>query len=1299
MSVKKCVVYDNLADEANESKPEGKTTSQFGQDDLVSVDGATFNEKLNLDHPHITSSVSDQGEKEVPSEVEQSHPVKESEAAILLENSTKQVEAEILPVACKTVKISKPEPLVRKSRLMVKLGTLSGPSTKEDNMTNNFIVSEIMASKVCPVCKTFSSSSNTTLNAHIDQCLSGESTIKWTEEPKVIKHKIKPRKMRLMRDIYATALHCTLEDLDRRNGTNWASNSIPPDQSNELCVEDRLERLPYAGVEEIGHKEGEVYIDTDGTKVRILSKFSKAANMQGNSRAQNMLKSNKFITDKKKKKHQKILKLVPHGKPYSSKPHPRFEIYRNLTVGPSGEGEVELGQCSKAQEQIKLDDSGIIRRWVGSKRTGLKKKTPLEDKHQYPGQSLAKSFDSNCLLNKQQSIENLVSSQTRKKMEASKNEAGLRLCREQSPLGKKREFPWSSEGVGYRKRSMMLPKDKKLRKEGTSVHDSCKDSRNHTSTRETSFSNKAAPTKTSDAFVVTSKTSRTYQEFSSKAMLSASTRTKLTNHVIVPKLRSHIKRKSSVSTRSQFNSQLETNNKFAWRPSQNDDDQQLDSTEDFTNERSEMEENMGKMARRQTKVLKDRGSIYYSGKEEAADGLKNSTNEPCNYGHSVGVVKEFSPVNVRSALENSEDSFDDEESESEGLPFGEDIAVEPSYTVAYGGFISCSDSLVSEFPKLPSSSERSKSEQCAEVDQWDSSGHPTSSRDPSLSDEQVFSTDAVGNVNVMTGEFNNFSEIDPIPIPGPPGSYLPSLGHLGSDDLQGNLLNTSQIQSTEDQHDVDMDKSDSPMSAISDISNPTLAMSKSRSSKKNSVDPLSAQHEIQRSFSGAAQDSRAVNLGPEHLNLETSRINVMSFPEKASAGSKFEQLCRCSREEGTQGGVFNLQESQLQRQQTMPLDSFPQMQIDENDCSERLGNSISRSGAFYFHNYPNSGSGKVVYPTRKISSEHIDKNISPEHEVKFSTLRDFDSANSSAPNPVLRLMGKNLMVVNKDEVPLLQHRQHQSSSMNAQPHLQCGTVSEVYPRGVHNKDYHSCLNQVVTQSPIAFSQDQRQDAFGQKIDARLSRNFEGNVDVEALQLPYDASGLKFPSMNVAGSFRSSLGQHDYKVGMKVLAEERPGNRLNNPLAYGLQKDVATSGVKLWDVGPTSTREIIIIDDPTNSEADFSTGTMCHDGMRRIGVSFSSNARNSISADSKFSSRFTTSYNSNPSEGAGFFYGGQPLMHNTSFQMPVSEGVHASPVMWSCNSEGLSFLRPSSLSSQSSSASHLRQKIYYTPSLS
>ncbi|KAJ0586028.1 hypothetical protein HanHA89_Chr05g0207371 [Helianthus annuus] len=103
------------------------------------------------------------------------------------------------------------------------------------------------SSKICPVCKVFSSSSNTTLNAHIDRCLSGESTtMKWSADPEVvIKHRIKPRKMRLMVDIYKSAARCTVEELDARNGTCLANNSGFPDHEIEFQGEQDQSRKSF----------------------------------------------------------------------------------------------------------------------------------------------------------------------------------------------------------------------------------------------------------------------------------------------------------------------------------------------------------------------------------------------------------------------------------------------------------------------------------------------------------------------------------------------------------------------------------------------------------------------------------------------------------------------------------------------------------------------------------------------------------------------------------------------------------------------------------------------------------------------------------------------------------------------------------------------------------------------------------------------------------------------------------------------------------------------------------------------
>jgi hypothetical protein len=166
----------------------------------------------------------------------------------------------------------------KKCKLVVKLNcAVPGTSRAEELASNNSAAIDQMASKICPVCKTFSSSSNTTLNAHIDQCLSmGSSTKRF--ELDVLKPRIKPRKKKMMVEIYATALHYTLEDLDRRNGTNWAASAVAVDPSDILAqpMKPNLkepENPRQVIVESRGNnREGAVYVDSNGIKIRILSK-------------------------------------------------------------------------------------------------------------------------------------------------------------------------------------------------------------------------------------------------------------------------------------------------------------------------------------------------------------------------------------------------------------------------------------------------------------------------------------------------------------------------------------------------------------------------------------------------------------------------------------------------------------------------------------------------------------------------------------------------------------------------------------------------------------------------------------------------------------------------------------------------------------------------------------------------------------------------------------------------------------------------------------------------------------------
>ncbi|CAL9060268.1 unnamed protein product [Musa banksii] len=159
------------------------------------------------------------------------------------------------------------EPLEKKNRLIPKLDTILETSKAEDLAEMHSI-----ALNVCPVCRIFSCTLITTLNAHMDQCLSMGSNSK-AATSNVPKHRVKPRKRRLMMDIYATSCHCTLEDLDKRNGTSWASElSLIAAPVNSFCAA-HTKRPEVSPTDSTNNGNGAVSADPNGVKLRILSKF------------------------------------------------------------------------------------------------------------------------------------------------------------------------------------------------------------------------------------------------------------------------------------------------------------------------------------------------------------------------------------------------------------------------------------------------------------------------------------------------------------------------------------------------------------------------------------------------------------------------------------------------------------------------------------------------------------------------------------------------------------------------------------------------------------------------------------------------------------------------------------------------------------------------------------------------------------------------------------------------------------------------------------------------------------------
>ncbi|CAN7006184.1 unnamed protein product [Brassica rapa subsp. trilocularis] len=160
-----------------------------------------------------------------------------------------------------------------------KCGRVGMVKSKEDSCGGGGLV----MTTTCPICKTFSSASNTTLNAHIDQCLSADSELPPVSTYKPNKHRVdqpvpqvsskpnKPRakpqmKVKTMVDIYASAKRCTLEDLDKRNGTTWVSIL----SHTNRVVADKVSKKRKASPVGVGP----VYIDAKGQKLRILTEFS-----------------------------------------------------------------------------------------------------------------------------------------------------------------------------------------------------------------------------------------------------------------------------------------------------------------------------------------------------------------------------------------------------------------------------------------------------------------------------------------------------------------------------------------------------------------------------------------------------------------------------------------------------------------------------------------------------------------------------------------------------------------------------------------------------------------------------------------------------------------------------------------------------------------------------------------------------------------------------------------------------------------------------------------------------------------
>lgn len=278
----------------------------------------------------------------------------------------------------------RPETSEKKCKVIVRVGPISGITRAEDLASTSSAVSDSMASKVCPVCKVFASTSNTTLNAHIDQCLSSDTNTN-NVVTNLSKAKAKPRKKRLMTDIYTTAPHCTLKDLDRRNGTTWASDLSFVAPTSEINTEVKRPKVARLDIKD-DENDGAVYVDSNGIKLRILSKFNDAPavmpkeNFKLRKYGKGLNDGKSYLICKKKRFGPKCMKMKmkPLFKKPSSLKHSSDEIQAESEEDSHEENREEkeesVSEKSDSENNVNGSESSSLRQWACSKRSDLSKK-------------------------------------------------------------------------------------------------------------------------------------------------------------------------------------------------------------------------------------------------------------------------------------------------------------------------------------------------------------------------------------------------------------------------------------------------------------------------------------------------------------------------------------------------------------------------------------------------------------------------------------------------------------------------------------------------------------------------------------------------------------------------------------------------------------------------------------------------------------------------------------------------------------------------------------------------------------
>ncbi|XP_010443272.1 PREDICTED: uncharacterized protein LOC104726173 isoform X1 [Camelina sativa] len=748
--------------------------------------------------------------------------------------------------------------------------------SKEDSCGGGLVMTSesVMASKTCPICKTFSSASNTTLNAHIDQCLSVDSALPLVVSSKPSKPRSKPPvKVKTMVDIYAYAKEDTLEDLDKRNGTKWVSilsytNRVVGDKSQV----SKKRKVSPVGV-------GPVYIDAKGQKLRILSEFSEKKTCTTQSREQHDDGSSENkCSSQGSKGNNKCLRKNRRGR----KPH-KFVKLTNQKANASDQ--IPEYQRGFSGEGSSKGHRRLYNQRMLAKR-GMTSKKLNEEGHKFYSLQDQPSEDDDVTWSGGDPVASRGTDlSATDSYPRNKQKLGSEVARKNKTLVKSKR----AQSRSFRDR--MREKEEGSLK-GVHVN-TLRVKKTLASIQKDKFKNLCLEAvEVSDA----SPRATNMRKLSPPFVPNACRR--LSMPVELKKARLDF--------------------------SEEDDEEELGKWESKMTQERELSDD--------DYVSGDNGGILRSHPSSSGYDDYNDDDEENS--------EEEEDNNKRAhALDKTDDT---------GAEFDQ-LDSPPSNEV------------------IPSEREMYYSKEVGNM----------------IYGQTSYKEDVRFDSEVGQG-ISLFVEVDTIPIPGPPGSFLPSPRDMGFDENLGNSsVITSQIQSSMDQ--LDRNSSESPVSAVSNFAPGRLNF------------PAELSSSIQESFSPDIPVSSSYSTAPmsfcvpSHHGTTTEAEQVTV--DKTTTPSRFRnsehESCCCQRKERIYEGItFNHQASHL---------------LQRRAASSSIAMNLTKSPTRVDQNHPFEQSPYKIQQDSDLQS-------------KFSSRTNLNAAVPPSPsNPVLRLMGKDLMVMNQGE--------------------------------------------------------------------------------------------------------------------------------------------------------------------------------------------------------------------------------------------------------------------------------------------